>query len=127
MRRRLMTLSLVMMVVMFAAALEAVAQAPGTITYQGRLTNASGIMITDSTDIIFNIYDDITGGSSPWTEQIRVGPDSQGVFTVQLGETMPLTNVTFDGTRKWLGLTVGTDIDEMTPRQPINAAPYAIN
>jgi hypothetical protein len=103
----------------------AMAQTPTTVTYQGRLTNATGTAITSAVTVVFTIYDAETSGSELWTETQSVDPDDKGIFTVTLGNDTPLDNTVFDGSARWLGIKVGSDA-EMTPRQQINSAPYSI-
>ncbi|MEP0827528.1 MAG: hypothetical protein HRF51_03325 [bacterium] len=100
------------------------AQSPNTITYQGKLTNAAGAPITTATNIVFSIWTAVSGGSSLWTETHNgVTPDANGVFTVELGTTTPLTNAIFDGSKRFLQITAGGEV--MTPRQVLNNAPYS--
>jgi hypothetical protein len=102
------------------------AQSPSTITYQGVLANADGVPIDVETDVTFSIYTVSSGGSAIWTETIAVTPDANGVFTVELGLTTPLTTSFFSGGRRYLGIKVGTDA-EMSPRQVITSSPYSIS
>ncbi len=98
------------------------AQAPNTITYQGKLTDAGGAAITGATDVVFAIYAAASGGSALWSSgTVSIDPDDNGVFTVELGPIPP--NV-FDGSKRYLGITVSGD-PQMTPRQLITSAPYA--
>lgn len=101
------------------------AQSPNTITYQGKLTNATGAPITTATNVVFRIYAAASGGSALWTETHNgVTPDANGVFTRELGATTAFPATLFDGSKRYLGITVGSDA-EMTPRQVLNNAPYA--
>ena len=102
------------------------AQAPSTITYQGRLTNAAGDPITSSQQVTFRIYPSAASPSILWTETITVSPDATGVFTAILGGITPLDGSLFGGLTKYLALKVGND-NEMTPRQLLNSVPYAIS
>jgi hypothetical protein len=121
---RRVCLPIVLLAIAVMASLAA-AQTPSTIAYQGRLVNASGAPITSATSVQFALYAAASGGSNIWTETLGVTPDGQGVFTVELGLTTPLTTAIFDGTKRYLGVKVGSDA-EMTPRQVITAAPYAL-
>ncbi len=100
------------------------ATVPHYINYQGKLTTASGEVVTDATySITFRLYAAQTGGSALWTETQSV-TTSSGVFNLALG-TVTALNLDFDS-EYWLSVQVGTD-SEMTPRQRITAAGYAIN
>lgn len=103
--------------------LEAMAQAPNTITYQGKLTDDSGRPITVATDVIFAIYSGSTGGTPLYTTTLSITPDINGIFTVALG---PIAASVFDGSARYLGITVGSDA-EMTPRQLLASTPYSFN
>jgi hypothetical protein len=85
------------------------AQAPSTITYQGRLVDGDGAPIATAVTVLFSIYDTSSAGSSVWSETQSVTPDAQGLFTAELGATTPLTATIFDGAEKYgsLGNGVG--------------------
>lgn len=100
------------------------AAVPQVVTHQGRLFDAQGAPIVDAQDITFTIYDLEVGGVPLWTETINVTLD-EGYFSVRLGETTPLDSVVFDGSVRWLGITVGAD-PEMTPLAAIASVPYAM-
>ena len=106
--------------------LTAVAQAPQTIVYQGRLTDISGEPITTSQSVTFSIYSVPTGGLIRWTETLSIQPDAEGLFTVELGTVDTTLHSVFNGEKRYLGIKVGDD-DEMTPRQMLTSTPYAIS
>ncbi len=102
------------------------AQAPGTMMYQGRLTDAAGNpMFGTVDDVIFTIYDDTSSSKvAIWSEVLPLTCNEQGIFTVELGLTAPLDNTVFNGSKRWLGITVDPD-PEMSPLQLLTSAPYA--
>lgn len=107
----------------------AAALVPDALTQQGRLLDASGNPVPDNTpvSIQFKLYDAATGGSVLWSETQSVTPVS-GYFSARLGDVTPLPygpSGVLDGHVRYLGVTVGND-PEMTPRQPIVSAPYAL-
>lgn len=104
----------------------ALAQAPSTILYQGRLADDSGDPVTGDTDVTFRIYDAPTAGTMLWEEDAVVDPNTAGLFTVELGGGTPFAPDVFDGSKRWLTMLVVSEGEEMTPRQPITAAPYAM-
>ncbi|MFZ6186193.1 collagen-like protein, partial [Nannocystis pusilla] len=75
-------------------------------------------------DITFAIYDAEVAGNEIWAETISVTFD-EGFFSVRLGEQLVLDEIVFDGSTRWLGITVGSD-PEMTPRAAIVSVPYAM-
>ena len=92
------------------------------LNYQGRLTDSGGAPLTGNYSILFSIYNVSTGGSALWSETQTVSA-SEGLFSVSLGAVTAL-NLPFDADY-WLGIKVGSDA-EMTPRQRLTAAGYAI-
>ena len=103
------------------------AQAPSTMTYQGKLTDGDGNAVVGTKQIIFSIYTVASGGSAVWTETINVEANDNGVFTAVLGQTTPLGVAVFDGDPAYLGLRVVGEASEMTPRQLLTSTAYAIS
>lgn len=101
----------------------ALAQAPNTLMYQGKLTDAVG-PISTSVSVVFRIYDVDAGGTALWTETQSVTPNELGVFSVQLGSVTDFPPDLFTGGVLYLGIEVGGD-GEMVPRSPITSVPYA--
>jgi hypothetical protein len=83
----------------------------------------------------FRIYDQQTGGTRIWSEE-QIVTVSNGMFSVRLGEGTGITNETsppltqaFNGSERFLGLTVvipSQTPGEITPRLAFLSAPYAI-
>ena len=61
------------------------AQIPHKMNYQGYLTNAAGVPISGTVQMVFSIYNVSVGGTPLWVEPHSV-PVSQGVYSVILGE-----------------------------------------
>ncbi|RKZ29751.1 hypothetical protein DRQ33_08520 [bacterium] len=97
---------------------------PKLLNYQGKITDASGVALDGSYDIVFRIYDVETGGTPIW-EESHSGVDAilvtNGLFDVQLGTITNLT-IAFDDTY-WIELEVGGEV--LTPRERLVAVPYA--
>ena len=102
------------------------AQAPTTLVYQGRLTSTSGAPLTGSQSVTFRLYASSSSGTALWSETHNVALDENGVFTIELGGTDPLDEGVFDGNRRFLGMTLAGG-SEMTPRQLISSAAYAVS
>ena len=104
----------------------AIAEAPRLISYQGRLTDASGSPINGTRNITFKLYTTQTGGSPIWTETQNNVPISNGLYSVMLGSVSAFPPSVDFSQQYWLGVTVeGTP--EMTPRYQLGSSPYALN
>ena len=121
--RRVMAVALLATSVWLGGA-RAEAQVPQTLMHQGRLFDSAGAPSTGRQNITYRVYSAATGGMALWTESHMVTLDD-GYFSVQLGDTTMLPANLFDGTPRFLGVTVGSD-PEMTPREEIVSVPYAL-
>ncbi len=126
--RRTATILILSALIICAAAVTASAQAPNTIMYQGRLTNADGVPRTGTVaDVRFRIYlaDHDSFLNAIYFEMTTpIECDDNGVFTVELS---PIENAnTFSGGTRYLGIKVGTD-DEMTPYQKLASTLYSMS
>jgi hypothetical protein len=94
------------------------------MSYQGVLTDGSGISVADGDySLTFALYTDPSGGTALWTEVQPTVSVARGVFSVTLGSLTPL-NLPFDQ-EYWLGVSVGSD-PELEPRTRLTASPYAL-
>jgi hypothetical protein len=95
-----------------------------TISYQGKLTNASGAPITSSSPmtVTFKLYN--SSGTQVWAESQGV-TFSSGLFNVTLGKGTSLDGLSFSEQYS-LGIQLAGDTTEMTPRQPLSASSYAL-
>lgn len=101
-----------------------IAQIPRLISYQGLLTQPTGLPITDGQyGLVLRLFDAPVGGNLVWEEtqqtQVRFG-----LFNVVLGTTVPLTAVDFYNVNYYLE----TAISEQPPfpRTRLAVVPYAI-
>jgi trimeric autotransporter adhesin len=92
-----------------------------TISFQGRLLDSAGNPVNGFPVMTFRIYTQAVGGTPVWEDGYSV-PIENGLFTVFL-EIPPAL---FDGQALWLGVQVEGDAQEMTPRQQLLPAPYAL-
>ncbi len=88
------------------------------ITYQGRLTQ-DGNLVTGDANMVFFLYDAEIGGN-PVGNVNGALPVVDGVFTVDLD----FGPDAFNGDARWLEISV--DGNTLSPRQPMTAAPYAL-
>ncbi len=101
---------------------EAAAVVSAGIPLQGRLTDASGRPLDGSYVIRFRLYSASSGGVVLCEDTDPVSVE-QGLFTSNIDGCSAYD---VDGKALYLGVRVGTD-PEMTPRQPIYPAPYAMS
>ena len=109
--------------------LPAVAQdVPPYLSHQGRLFNDANETLSGPQTLTFRVYDatDDTG-SVLWTETVELTL-SNGYYSVILGQVTAVPVELFDGSTRYLGVTVGDDtvIDELTPRLEMSSVAYAL-
>ncbi len=97
---------------------------PRTLHHQGRLSSTTGAPLQGAYNFTFRLYDVASGGAALWTEnQNGVATDTEGLYAVVLGSVTPLS-LAFD-TTYYLSIEIG-GAGEMSPRQALGAAPYAL-
>ncbi|MEZ4195127.1 MAG: hypothetical protein R3B53_01885 [Candidatus Paceibacterota bacterium] len=114
----------------------ALAQANPQINYQGKLTNGSGVAVPDGTyNMRFWILTSpsIATSSALWTESLTASDTkvqvTNGLFSVMLGSSTPLTSVDWNQTL-YLGVEIGGTSTpawdgEMSPRKILGTVPAA--
>src|SRR3989338_7704241 len=122
MRKSLSIFSLLILLFGFASS-HVEASVPKLLTYQGILKDSSGNFLTGTYSMTFRIYGAATGGSNLWSETQSSVSVSSGRFSVILGSATDIS-LTFDQDY-WLSVQVGSDV-EMTPRQRLTSAGYAV-
>jgi hypothetical protein len=105
------------------AASVARAEVPGTMSFAGRLSDASGV-VSGPVDADFKILSS-TGGLL-WEESHDGVVADNGLVFVELGSTAgnALDGTVFDGAAVYLEITVNGDV--MSPRIPLFSVPYAV-
>jgi hypothetical protein len=97
-------------------------------TYQGRLAK-NGNPVSGSCDFTFTLWNAASGGTTPLGSEAKTGVNvSGGVFTVLLNESGQFGASAFDGSQRWLGISVKCTGDSTATdlgRQSLSAAPYA--
>ena len=100
------------------------------INYQGKLSDGFDNVVADGNyNLRFSLYSVQSGGTAIWTETTSAYV-SNGLFSIMLGSTTPLTSVDFNQTL-YLGVEIGgktvTPVwdGEMNPRKVIGAVPAA--
>jgi hypothetical protein len=113
-----------LLIVMVLGLAAASAQVPDMVNYQGVLTASDGSPIDTTVQMMFRIYADSTTSTYLWTETHGSVNVDGGMFNVLLGSGTSIPDSVFEGSVRYLGLTVGTD-SEMTPRRPLVSVGYA--
>ena len=110
-----------------ASAVAAPPPVPATLTQQGRILDKDGEPVSSKVHFVFTVYDDpeaVKPANVLWTEEQDITLDD-GYFSTELGSVEAIPADVFDGSPRYLGVTVGND-DEMAPRQSITSVPYAL-
>lgn len=102
-------------------------QSPQTINYQGYLEN-SGSPVNGNETLLFEIFDQQSGGTDIWSSGNRTVSINSGVFNIILGENpMPAINLDWDG-QYWLEITVDpTGSPQILPRIKISSGGYSLS
>ncbi|MBL0057561.1 MAG: hypothetical protein IPP35_00150 [Elusimicrobia bacterium] len=97
--------------------------APSKINYQGKLTDNAGNPFNGNRNISFSICSAPTRGCS-YSDGSRVVPVTNGVFNAMIGEITAIPSNLFDGSEKFVEITVNGAV--FSPRQKLVSAPYAL-
>ena len=116
-----------------AQAVAAPANIGPAVSYQGTLRNADGSLANGSYNIMICIYGQLTGGNctagnqgAALHQETFTGVQVRsGIFSVVLGDAKPFPANLFQDAPRFIGITVNSD-PEMTPRQRLNAVPWAL-
>jgi len=114
------------LVLMIGLALIVSAEVPHQMNYQGRLTDAQGSLIDTTVDLTITIFDDESGTTSLWSETSPDVSVTDGLFSIILGSTNPITGSVLNGQIRWLGIQVESG-SVMLPLTPIVSSAYAIH
>jgi microcystin-dependent protein len=116
-----------------AAPVDVVAGVPGTLTYQGLLTDQSGTPVTDTLPIAFRLYGSVSAGSPFWSETQTITL-IEGRLSAILGANTsgnPLPKEAFTG-ETYIELQPDangdgnlTELDTPMPRQRLSSVAYA--
>jgi uncharacterized protein (TIGR02145 family) len=122
MRLTLTTLALFISAILFA-------QAPALIPYQAIARNAAGEPLSSSTlNARFTIHDGTATGTNVWQELQTVSTSSLGLFTVQLGSSVALSNVNWANGAKFMQVEIdlGSGFVDIGTQQLLSV-PYALH
>ncbi len=108
MRRRgiIFLLAVLMFLSCFSFSADAqVSTIPRTISYQGYLTNATGAPVNGTIEMVFSIFNVLSGGAPLWNETQTSVPVINGIYNVILGSVNEI-NLPFN-TPYYLGMSIG--------------------
>src|SRR5260221_12003927 len=108
-------------------------QSPKLLPFQGRLTDQSGVGVSDGVRLVqFKIYDAPVGGQAVWNGEVQKLTVNGGLISTLLGSKASLSSVDFNNAL-YLELTIDANNDNqitaadppMLPRQAILPALFA--
>lgn len=100
------------------------ADVPQLLSYQGRLTNTVNEPVADGLySITFSIYDAESNGTVVWSESLNDVQLTQGLFSVFLGQTIPITSTVFSEPNRYLEVSINDEI--VTARHRFSTVSYA--
>lgn len=115
-----------MLVLLGLAAQAALADIPGTINYQGRLTDLAGNAVTDGTyGVTFTLHYQAVGNSPTGWSEVQNVVTERGYFNIALGSSTSLSSLGFNYPY-YLEIQVAGDAQPMSPRQQLMSVPYAM-
>ena len=117
-------LLLLMVVCAFIASDSSWGEIPHKMNFQGMLTDDVGQPLSGAYDLTFAVYRVSFGGTALWTETLLAVNLENGLFSVVMGETVPIPDSVFNEPERYLGIQVGTDT-ELTPRILLTSTGFA--
>ena len=117
--------------VMLMVSVNAWAELPSVINYQGRLIDGTNLVNGTKTFYV-RLYDTVTGGNLVYSQTNSSVVVSDGLYTMEIGDktSYTLLSVLYDnatnftsGTSLFMELQV--DAQVLTPREEIKSVPYA--
>ncbi|MBN2356479.1 hypothetical protein JXO59_10220 [candidate division KSB1 bacterium] len=93
------------------------------LAYQGYLTDAAGNPITGTVQANVGIWSAVSGGSRLWQEDLNIDVD-KGAFTAELGRLTPIARTLFDGSDRWIELTLNGET--LSPRKQVLLTPMSL-
>lgn len=89
----------------------AFADVPKLISYQAQFADSTGVPLDTTLSITFRIFQDESGTIELWSETHTDVPVIGGLVALLLGSIVPIDYDVFDGSVRYLGITLGADVD----------------
>ncbi len=100
------------------------------LSFQGRLTDSGGTPITTAVNVVFKLFDALTGPTQLYTTgTCSITPDADGIFNSLIGDGVcgaEIPSSVFTDNRD-IYLEIGVGAETLTPRQQIATVGYALN
>ena len=106
-----------------AAEAQVTAAAQPLISYQGTLTNQTGVPVNATVTMQFRLYDAASGGAVKWGPETQSVQVTDGLFNVLLGSVTAINPANLTGDL-WLDIKVNSE--QLTPRERLTTVPYTI-
>ncbi len=117
--------TIILIGVLLVLTMNATAEIPRLINYQGRLTDDLGAAVPDEDyPMNFCIYGSEAGADTIWSSGVQIVAVANGTFTYILGSNVELPTIVFNTPERYLGTTIGSDA-EISPRTRLTSNPYA--
>jgi hypothetical protein len=92
------------------------AAVPQMISYQGRLTSSVGSAVNDTVELVFSICSDSLCSVQLWSEYHSGVIVTDGLFDAMLGSTNPIQAAVFDGSVRFLSVSMnGVPVSRRLP------------
>ena len=112
------------LVSLVSAVSPAAAQVPGRVPFQGLLLDSGGAPINDAVDLDFALFDALANGTELWAESHPGVIVVDGVYSVDLGSSVPLGSELLSGGAAFLEIRVSGET--LVPRQQLLSVPYSL-
>ena len=96
---------------------------PDRINFQGKLLDTNHVPRNGSYSMTFRIWDATSGGNEIWNETQGSVSVSNGVFSIQLGASSPLSASVFNSATRYLEVEIAGET--ASSRQRLVTSPYA--
>ncbi len=125
---------LMILVTAFAMAATLVA-APAQFAYQGMLKDTNGAALSGTRQVELRLYNVASGGTALWGRMYNVQLDANGLFNIEVSDTMGTELPGFSGRSLdetfaktetvFIGIKVANTSGEIVPRQKLLPVPFA--